>query len=122
MAVMTVYLLKEYLNKIHPKTLWNNFWWRFVPGEFINVRWPKGPLIVDHNDPRWADLGGAVWVQIDSADPNDHYRPYLEQHVGRQGWDWNWRMVNNDVADNRITIKIKQKHARYATLLAMRWS
>lgn len=96
-------------------------WWRFVPGEIVNVKWPKGPLIVDHNDPRWVDLGGAVWVQIDSADPNDHYRPYMEKYIGRQGWDWNWGVANNDVADNRLTIKIRQTHVKYATILAIMW-
>ena len=104
------------LNIIH------QLWWRFVPGVIINVKWPKGPLVVDHNDPRWVDLGGAVWVSIDSADPNDHYRPWMEKHVGRQGWDWNWGMANNDATENRLTIKIRQKHAKYATIAAMRWS
>ena len=97
-------------------------WWRFVPGVVINVRWPKGPLVVDHNDPRWVDLGGAVWVSIDSADPNDHYRPWMEQHVGRQGWDWNWGMADRDATDNRLTIKVRQKYARYATIAAIQWS
>ena len=97
-------------------------WWRFVPGVVINVRWPKGPLVVDHNDPRWVDLGGAVWVSIDSADPNDHYRPWMEQHVGRQGWDWNWGMANMDATENRLTIKIRQKYAKYATIAAIQWS
>ena len=104
------------LNIIH------QLWWRFVPGVIINVKWPKGPLVVDHNDPRWVDLGGAVWVSIDSADPNDHYRPWMEKHVGKQGWDWNWGMANNDATENRLTIKIRQKHAKYATIAAMRWS
>lgn len=97
-------------------------WWRFMPGVVINVKWPKGPLVVDHNDPRWVDLGGAVWVSIDSADPNDHYRPWMEKNVGKQGWDWNWGMANNDATENRLTIKIRQKHAKYATIAAMRWS
>ena len=97
-------------------------WWRFMPSVVITVKWPKGPLVVDHNDPRWVDLGGAVWVSIDSADPNDHYRPWLEQHVGRQGWDWDWGVANNDAANNTLTIKIRQRHARHATIAALRWS
>ncbi len=102
--------------------IWQQLWWRFVPGVVINVQWPKGPLIVDHNDPRWVDLGGAVWVQIDSADPNDHYRPFMEQHIGKQGWDWNWGMADCDARDNRLTIKIRRKHQKYATLLAIKWA
>ncbi len=96
-------------------------WWRFMPGVVINVKWPKGPLVVDHNDPRWVDLGGAVCVEIDSADPNDHYRPFLEKYVGRQGWDWNWGMADRDATDNRLTIKIRRKHEKYASLLSIMW-
>lgn len=97
-------------------------WWRFMPGTIINVRWPTGPLVVDHNDPRWVDLGGAVWVSIDSADPNDHYRPWLEENVGRQGWDWNWGMANNDASENRLTIKFRRGKEDCAMFATMRWS
>jgi hypothetical protein len=90
-------------------------WWRFVPGVVINVRWPKGWVVL-HEDPDGSK------VSADSADPNDHYRPWMEQHVGRQGWDWNWGMADRDATDNRLTIKIRRKHAKYATIAAMRWS
>lgn len=78
----------------------DKLWWYFVPGVIVNVQWPtKQP-----------------------ADPNYHYRPFLEQYVGHQGWDWDWGMANRDATDNRLTIKIRQKHAQYATIIAMRWS
>lgn len=94
-----------------------------MPGTTVSVRWPRGNIVVDHNDPRWCDLGGAVWVDLGfSADPNDHYRPWMEQHVGRQGWDWNWGMADRDATDNRLTIKIRRKHEKYATIVAMMWS
>jgi hypothetical protein len=98
-------------------------WWRFMPGVIINVRWPTGNIVVNDQDPRWCDMGGAVWVDLGfSADPNDHYRWWLEKYVGKQGWDWNWGMANDDVAANRLTIKIRQKHAKYATIAAIKWS
>ena len=98
-------------------------WWRFVPGVVVNVKWPSGKIVVDHNHPLWQDMGGAVWVDLGfSADPNDHYRPWMEQHVGRQGWDWNWGMADRDALDNRLTIKIRQKYAKYATIAAIQWS
>jgi hypothetical protein len=90
-------------------------WWRFVPGVVINVQWPKGWVVL-HEDPDGSK------VSADSADPNDHYRPWMEQHVGRQGWDWNWGMADRDATDNRLTIKIRQRHAKYATLAAIKWS
>ena len=35
--------------------------------------------------------------------------------------DWNWGMANNDVSDNRLTIKIKKSKAESATILAVLW-
>lgn len=103
--------------------IWQQLWWRFMPGVTINVRWPSGNIVVNDEDPRWCDMGGAVWVDLGfSADPNDHYRWWLEKYVGEQGWDWNWGMADKDVIDNRLTIKIRQKYAKYATIAAMRWS
>jgi hypothetical protein len=46
----------------------------------------------------------------------------MEEHVGKQGWDWNWGVSGNDVSENRLTIKIRQKHEKYATIAALRWS
>jgi len=102
---------------------WQKLWWRFVPGEVINVRWPSGNIVVDHNDPRWLDWGGAVWIDLGfSADPNDHYRHEIEKHCGRQGWDWNWGMANDDMAANRLTIKFRRKHAQWASYFALKWN
>ena len=98
-------------------------WWHLVPGVVINVKWPTGNIIVDHNDPRWCDIGGAVWVDLGpSADPNDHYRPWMEEHVGRQKWDWDWGMADRDATDNRLTIKIRQKHHECAIIAKLMWS
>ena len=105
-----------------PYYVWNRFWWKYVPGVYVTVKWPVGPLIVDYNDPRWVDLGGAVWIRIDSADPNDHYRLWMETNVGRQGWDWDWDLIDNNVAENRLTIKFRKSKARWATLCGLMWS
>ena len=95
--------------------LYDKLWWRFMPGVVINVKWPKGWVVL-HEAP------DGSCVSTESADPNDHYRPWMEQHVGRQGWDWNWGMSGNDASKNRLTIKIRQKHAKCATIAALRWS
>ena len=103
--------------------IWQQLWWRFMPGVIVRVRWPCGEIIVNQEDPRWRDVGGAVWVNLGfSADPNDHYRWYLERYVGRQGWDWNWGLAHNDIAENTLTIKIRRNKSRYATIMAVRWS
>ena len=98
-------------------------WWRFMPGVIINVAWPaEKSVIVDVSDPRWDGSLGTRLQEGFSADPNDIYRPWLEKHVGRQNWDWNWGLVGNDSAENRLTIKIRQKHAKYATIAAIQWA
>lgn len=106
-----------------PKKFFDNLWWKYVPGVKVKLRWPTGDVVVDHNDPRWRDWGGAVWVNLGfSADPNDHYRHWIEKHIGRQGWHWNWRMEDNDAADNCLTLKVCKSKAKYATLAGIQWS
>jgi hypothetical protein len=101
----------------------DKLWWRFMPGVVINVKWPVGQVKVDPDLQHgiWSGYGTGV-EYVESADPNDHYRPWLEEHVGKQGWNWNWGLGNNDAAENRLTIKIRQKHEKYATIAALRWS
>ena len=91
------------------KNIWYQLWWRYMPGVTVTVRWPRGWTKPDH-----------MGVQFDSADPNDHYRPYMEQHIGRQGWDWDWQI--DDIANDTLAIKIRRRHAKYATIIAMMWA
>ena len=86
-----------------------------MPGVVVKVRWPRGWVVLDES-------GDGSQVSTDSADPNDHYRPWLEANVGRQGWDWNWQVLDNDVADDQLTIKFRRRHAKYATIAVMRWT
>lgn len=97
-------------------------WWRFMPGVVINVKWPKGQVRVgpSHRD-GWSGVG-PEFEYVESADPNDHYRPWMEKHVGRQGWDWNWGMADRDATDNRLTIKIRQKYQDSAVIAKLQWS
>lgn len=32
------------------------------------------------------------------SEPNHYYRPWLEQNIGKQGIDWDWRLdsINNE--------------------------
>ena len=101
---------------------YEKIWWRFMPGAVINVVWPTGQVKVGPSHRDGYSGYGPEFEYIDSADPNDHYRPWMEKYVGKQGWDWNWGVCSNDVSDNRLTIKIRQKYAKYATIAALRWS
>ena len=102
-------------------SLCQKFWWQFMPGEIVSVKWPSGTIVVGMNDPRWFDCG-ARWVEIPSADPSDHYQPYLEENVGRKGWDWDWSIIGSDILDNRLSIKIRRAKSCYASVIAMMWS
>jgi hypothetical protein len=97
-------------------------WWYLMPGVVINVAWPKGEIKVgpSHRD-GWSGIG-PEYEYVESADPNDHYRPWMEEHVGRQGWDWNWGLADQDATDNRLTIKIRRKYQNYALVAKLQWS
>ena len=99
---------------------YEKIWWRFMPGVIINVAWPKGKVKVGPSHRDGYSGYGPEFEYVDSADPNDHYRPWLEEHVGKQGWDWNWG--GKDVSLNRLTIKIIKSKAKYASYFAIKWS
>ncbi len=114
--------------------MWNIFkkwrdqiYWRLVDHVEIDVKWPSGVIVVDHDHPDWYDCG-ATWVEIDSADPNDHYRPFLEQWIGRQGWDWDWhlkfhgRNIETKEHVGHLIIRMRKKHAIYASHIALMWN
>ena len=101
----------------------NKIWWKLMPGVTVKVKWPSGNIVVDHNDPRWQDMGGAVRVDLGfSADPNDHYRHWMESIVGRQGWDWDWTLMGNDILENKLTIKFRKGKEKFATVALLLWS
>lgn len=100
--------------------IFNNAWWMFMPGTIITVKWPVGTVRVPNGD--------NTGMIATSADPNDHYRPWLEANVGKQKWDWDWR-IGNVVASNNVTygydtieIKIRKSKAELATIAALKWS
>lgn len=105
-------LIKHTVNPI------KNLWWRFMPGAIVTVKWPVG----------WTELDN-LGNQTSSADPNDHFRPWLEQNVGRQGWDWDWR-ISDITADNgqgtigvdTLDIKFRWGREQYATMFILRYS
>lgn len=101
---------------------YEKIWWRFMPGVIINVAWPTGQVKVGPSHRDGYSGYGPEFEYIDSADPNDHYRPELTKLVGRQGIHWNWGMADRDASDNRLTIKIIKSKAKYASYFAIKWS
>ena len=96
-------------------------WWYFVPWVEVRVQWPSGYIAVGSKDSRWYDVGARL-VEVHSADPNDFYRPFMEEWIGRQGWDWSWYMGNTDARDNRLTIRLRKKHEIFASHLVIMWN
>ena len=81
-----------------------------MPGKIIEVPWPLGWTDPDH-------LGNSY----QSADPNDHYRPWMETNVGRQCWDWDWDLKIGSQGDTRLMIKFRKGKEALATEAWMRW-
>ena len=111
--------MKLYYSSI--KDILSTLWWKYVPGTVIEVKWPVGWVILNKNP------DGSI-VSALSADPNDHYRPDLRENVGRQGWDWDWK-IGRVVADNdtgtvghdTLLIKIRKGKDEYATIAKLKW-
>ena len=81
-----------------------------MPGPVIDVTWPVGWTEPDH-------LGDSV----NSADPNEHYRPWMEANVGRQGWDWNWDALIKD-GESRVMIKFRRGKDAEAMQAWIKWA
>lgn len=99
----------------------NKLWWKFIPGITFRVDWPNGDVIVTEDHPLWDWTIGASRYIVQSADPNEHFRPWLEKNVGKQGWDWDWCLADKDVTENKLTIKFRKSKEEYATIFRLRW-
>lgn len=102
--------------------IFNWAWWRFMPGTSISLPWPVGRVVGDVSGPTWDWTLGSGRQIIESADPNDHYRPWLEENVGQQGWDWDWRILNDDIRTNRLQIKFRRGRESLATAALILWA
>jgi hypothetical protein len=85
--------------------------WRRLKTE-ITIDWPIG------------------WTKQDlinesklSLDPNDHYRAWLEDNVGKQGWAWDWRIHNSIpyYSDSEDLLAIRFRKPEHATMFALRY-
>lgn len=75
-------------------------WWLLVPGTVIKVQWPREY----------------------PCDPNYSYRPWLEENIGKQTVAWDWKLLDNDVSNNLLSIKIRLDKHNMATLVKLKWS
>lgn len=95
----------------HMRRLWPRLWWKLMRYESVVLPWPKNAwTVMDH-------LG----TQIQSSDPNDHWRPWLEENVGRQGWDWDWRLVQLINGYDHVEVGFRRGKTDAKTAFALRW-
>jgi len=52
-------------------------------------------------------------------EPNEHYRPWLEEHVGDQGFEWQW-YVDNVSGDDGLAIEFR--YSEHAMLFELTWA
>lgn len=85
--------------------------WKYWLKAEVSIPWPQGWTRPDH-------LGNSR----DSSDPNDHYRPWLEQHAGPQGRSWDWMLDRNSLDEyGWNNIKIKFRDPKAATLFVLKF-
>lgn len=101
--------LDDVLTYLKPQSLWSKLWWKFMPGVVVKVKWPRG----------WYPLDESGSVDCETSDPNTAYRWYLEQYVGKQGWDWNWKIGSYE--NDSLCIKLRSGKDEYADMIALKW-
>ena len=55
------------------------------------------------------------------GNPDAQYRPDLEKHCGRQGWDWDWAIKEGPLEGSAIYIKLRKKREACSSLLQLKW-
>lgn len=95
----------------------HRLWWRYMTGYELLLPWPYG----------WIYLSQYT---VRESTPDDAYKPWFDEHVGRQGIDWEWFVhprhsayilnVPTDV-NNAALIKIRKGKAAAATLAKLAW-
>lgn len=113
-------MLIRYLRVSMYRQIYNKVWWRLMPGAEVKVKWPVGQVPRAYGDERGLHGDPDPFVG-ESADPSVHYKPWMEAHVGKQGWDWNWDLRDNDSAENRLTIKVRKAKEKYASAIGLMW-
>lgn len=105
--------------------IWQHIWWKLLLGTTITIPWPKKEWVTLHDD----GDGGKTDSLTD--DPNDHYRPYLEKHVGKQGWDWDWHIDPKHSIyligfpreyNDQLKIKFRKGKESWASITAIMWT
>jgi hypothetical protein len=107
------YTLAEKLTRYWSSGVWNvrtyysRLWWKIVPGTVISVPWPTDDLAFGRR----------------SSDPNDCFRPWLTDQVGRQSWDWEWDIGDISAYDGRgeLLVKFRRGREQQSLIFSLKW-
>lgn len=84
-------------------------WWLLRGGE-VSVRWPSGPI-----------GDGSTY----SIDPTDFYQEWLEENVGKQGRDWEWKIAPYKEGfyspGDRVLIRVRKSKRHALSAMALMW-
>ena len=64
------------------------------------------------------------WEDTPMGDPEFHYRPWLEENVGKKGrdWEWHWAYYGMDDEDvSGVVILIPRHKKKYASMIKLMW-
>ena len=85
--------------KLYFEIIINKIYWSMPFGTVVELPWPTQP----------------------TSDPNDCWRPYLEEHVGHQSISWDWRIGQGVYAVKFSTIDIKFRREKDATMFVLKY-
>lgn len=90
----------------------HRLWWKLVPGTTIRVKWypTEGQEIVDPQTFYAMKANCAIY-----------YKPELIVKVGRQGIHWDWCITEQDIAEEKLSIKFFLKKKSWASYFALKW-
>ena len=93
-------------------------------GQIFSMRYaPDNELTLYKNHPamisnmKIAHISIRPFMRKGDAEPNEHYRPWLEENVGEQGVSWNWQI--HSVDGNELSIDFANKE--HAILFELKW-
>jgi hypothetical protein len=95
-------------------------YWFLSPPEILDMTFckytePLRPLYIKGLD--IVHISIRKFMPFGQEDPNDHYRPWMEKHIGVQGADWDWAVSPSTSETFEIRFIDKQK----ALLFELTW-
>jgi hypothetical protein len=83
-------------------------YWIVVPHDVVVVKWPD-PF--DWEREPYRNMG----------DPNNHYRAWLEENLGEQGYNWDWHLDWSQVKLDKIYILVPYHKRTFTSLIGLMW-